>query len=68
MRALHVLEVEDDGVLEEREEDEHDARQEPDLIRIDLGSKSTLPAVGLQLVAFSSTISIAYLGPGFLGL
>ena len=33
VRALHVLEVEDDGVLEEREEDEHDAGQEPDLNR-----------------------------------
>ena len=31
MRALHVLEVEDDGVLQEREEDEHDAGQDPDL-------------------------------------
>ena len=31
VRALHVLEVEDDCVLEEREEDEHDAGQEPDL-------------------------------------
>ena len=31
MRALHVLEVEDDGVLQQGQEDEHDARQQPDL-------------------------------------
>ena len=32
VRALHVLEVEDDGVLQQRQEDEHDARQQPYLI------------------------------------
>ena len=32
VRALHVLEVEDDGVLQQRQEDEHDARQQPNLI------------------------------------
>ena len=33
MGSLHVLEVEDDGVLQQGQEDEHDARQQPDLIR-----------------------------------
>ena len=35
VRALHVLEVEDDGVLEQRQEDEHDARQQPNLVWVE---------------------------------
>ena len=58
VRALHVFEVEDDGVLEEREEDEHDARQEPDLIWIDLGKKGIEMCEECELGTIHSTRTI----------